>query len=150
MRNSLSASMRSGLLALFMALQGAPLSAEEADAAARFNAASAPQAEVPWMSGGIGDEAREEMRRAATAYNVQVIFSARNGDYLAAIPITVTRSNGQQVYSGVSEGPLFYLKLPRGSYKIAAEIDGGWQNKRIEAGASGGRPTKVTFVSRGE
>ncbi|WP_169259174.1 hypothetical protein [Aromatoleum diolicum] len=146
-------SMHSGLLApvvaLVVALQCAPLWADEVDDAARFNATSAPQAEISWMSGGIGDEAREEMRKAARAYNVHIVFSARNGDYLATVPVTVTRRNGQKIYSGVSDGPLLYLKLPPGSYQLAAEIDGAWQSKRIEAGASG-RATKVTFVSRGE
>lgn len=145
--------MLSGLptlvVALAIALQCAPLSAQDGDAAARFNATSAPQAEVPWMSGGIGDEAREEMRKSASAYNVHIVFSARNGDYLATIPVTVTRRNGQKIYSGSSEGPLLYLKLPPGSYQLAAEIDGVWQNRRIEAGTSG-RATKVMFVSRGE
>lgn len=152
-RSPVRLSMRSGLpalvVALVVALQGAPLWAQDGEAAARINAASSPQAEVPWMSGGIGDEAREEMRRSASAYNVHVVFSARNGDYLANIPVTVTRRNGQKIHSAVSDGPLLYLKLPPGSYQIGAEIDGAWQNRRIEVVASG-RTTKVMFVSRGE
>lgn len=152
-RRPVRLSMRSGLPTLVasfvVALQITPLGAQDDDTAARFNATSAPQAEVPWMSGGIGDEAREEMRKSASAYNVHVVFSARNGNYLAAIPVTVTRRNGQKIHSGVSEGPPLYLKLPPGSYQIAAEIDGVWQKRRIEALASG-RPTKVMFVSRGE
>lgn len=135
--------------ALVLAAQGGPLWAQDSDAAARLNSTSAPQAEVPWISGGIGDEAREAMRKSASAYNVHVVFSARSGAYLAAIPVTVTRRNGQKIHSGVSEGPLLYLKLPPGSYQLAAEIDGVWQSRRIEAGTSG-RATKVMFVSRGE
>ena len=145
-RYPLRPAMRNGLLALVVVLQCGLLQANAADDVA---AAGATQAEIPWMSGGVGEEAREEMRMAASAYNVHVVFSARNGDYLADIPVTVTTRNGRKIYSGVSEGPLLYLKLSPGSYRIAARIDGAWQDKRIESGASG-RTTKVTFVSRGE
>ena len=97
------------------------------------------------MSGGIGDEARDEMRKSAAAYSVHLVFSDPQGSYLAAIPFTVTRLNGRELYSGVSAGPLLYLKLPPGSYQIAARFDGVWQSKRIRAGSSG-EPAKVSFV----
>lgn len=144
--------IRSGLPALVvclaMALHAAPPWAQDVEAAARLNATSSPQSEVPWMSGGVGDEAREEMRRSASAYNVHIVFSARNGDYLAAIPVTVTGRDGHKIHSGVSEGPLLYLKLSPGAYRVAAEIDGVWQMRRIEARASG-PATRVVFVATG-
>lgn len=137
------------VVSLAVALHAAPLWAQDGEAAARLNATSSPQSEVPWMSGGIGDEAREEMRRSASAYNVHIVFSARNGDYLAAIPVTVAGRDGLKIHSGVSEGPLLYLKLSPGAYRVAAEIDGVWQTRRIEARASG-PATRVVFVATAE
>lgn len=139
--------MRGGLLALMVTLQCTPLWADEVENAARDNATSAPQAEIPWMSGGIGSEARDSMRKAAGSYNVHLEFAARNGGYLASIPVTVTGHDGRQVYAGTSAGPFLYLKLPFGPYRIAAELDGTWQTRRIHASASG-RATQVMFVSR--
>ena len=58
-------SLHSGLLALFIALPCAPLLAEAVGDVSRANTVSAPHEEFAWMSGGVGDEAREEMRKAA-------------------------------------------------------------------------------------
>ena len=143
-------SMQSGLLALAVALQCAPLLAAAADDAARTtNTTSAPQEAIAWMSGGVGDEALAEMQKAAAAYNVHLMFSNQTGNYLAAVPFTVAQSappNAREIYSGVSKGPLLYLKLPPGSYKISAEIDGVWKSQQVQAGAAGS-VSKLSFVS---
>jgi len=126
-----------------------PLQASEVGDNAKSNVTSVPQADIPWMSGGIGEEARDEMRKAASSYNVQIVFSNRQGSYLADIPFTVAGRDGRQIISGVSEGPLLYVKLPPAVYRISAQIDGAWQHRRIQA-ATTGRPLRMVFVSRGE
>jgi hypothetical protein len=129
--------MRHGLLALVVAMHWAPLWAETVGEVAKRDVTGAPQEQIPWISGGVSDEARNEMRKAAPAYNVHLMFSNRQGSYLADIPFTVSKLNGRELYSGVSEGPLLYLNLPSGTYQIAAQLGGIWQNKRIRAGTSG-------------
>lgn len=141
--------MQRGLLLMAIALPGLPAWAGEVGDVAKQNTTSAPQAELSWMSGGIGDDARDEMRKAAAAYSVHLVFSNREGAYLAGIPFTVTMLNGHELYSGVSAGPLLYLKLPPGSYQIAAKFDGSWHNKRITAG-TGENPARVSFVGNGK
>jgi hypothetical protein len=137
------------LLALVAALFCTPLLAVEINDNAKSNAISSPQTVIPWMSGGIGDEARDEMRKAADSYNVFIVFSAPQGSYLANIQFSVTGRNGREVIKGVSEGPLLYMKLPAASYRVSALIDGVWQSKQIQAGTPG-RPVRTMFVSRGE
>lgn len=142
-------SMRNMLPILIVVLQCTPLWADEVSDAAQYNATSAPQTEFPWMSGGIGDEARDSMHKAAQHYNVQLVFSAHNGNYLSNVPVTVTQSNGRQVYAGISAGPLLYLKLPPGAYQVTAELDGTQQIKHINASASG-HAEQVMFISQDE
>ena len=141
--------LRRWLLAALVAVHALPLWAEEVGDVAKQNVTSAPQAELDWMSGGIGDEARDEMRKAAAAYSVHLVFSDREGSYLAGISFTVNRLKGWELYSGVSVGPLLYLKLPPGSYQISAKFDGVWHSKRIRAGTAGD-PARVSFVSIGK
>ncbi|MGV0949637.1 MAG: hypothetical protein ACOYB3_03125 [Azonexus sp.] len=141
--------LRGGLLALVVATCWAPVWAETVGEVAKRDVTGAPQEQMPWMSGGVSYEARDEMRRAAAAYNVHLMFSNRQGSYLADIPFTVSKPNGRELYSGVSEGPLLYLKLPPGSYQIAVQLDGVWQNRRIRAGTSG-NPAKASFVGNGK
>jgi hypothetical protein len=140
---------RIGLIAMVVVLQCSPAPAFELDDAAKSNVASSPQAEVSWLSGGVGDEAMTEMHKVSTAYNVHLLLTGPHGNYLAGVPFTVSRRNGQVTVSGVTEGPLLYLKLPAGRYQIAVEIDGAWQTRRIQTSASG-QATKVRFVARGE
>jgi len=137
------------LLVLVSSLFCGPLLAVEIDDSARQNATSAPQSAIPWMSGGVGDEARDDMRKVAASYNVLVVFSDRRGAYLAGIPFSVAAGGGREIIAGVSEGPLLYLKLPTGGYLVSAEIDGAWQSRRLQAGTPG-HPTRAKFVSRGE
>lgn len=103
--------------------------------------------EIYWLSGGIGDESRDEMQQSAAAYNVHMLFTDRKGEYLADIPVTIATRKGQLLYSAVSEGPMLYLKLPPGSYLISAEIDGAWQKRNVQLDRSG-RASRLQFVSR--
>lgn len=148
-RNARRQRLGSGALVLVAALLSTPLWAVEADATARANAASSPQAAIPWLSGGVGDEALAEMRKVADAYNVHLLFAGRQGSYLAAVPYTVSRRDGSAVLSGITAGPLLYLKLPPGSYQVAVEIDGKKQTRQLQVPASGPAP-ELRFVAAGE
>ena len=140
---------RFGLIAMVVALHCVPAIAVELDDAITGNVASAPQAGISWLSGGVGDEAMTEMRKVSAAYNVQLMLTGPRGNYLASVPFKVSRPNGKPTVSGVTEGPLLYLKLPAGSYQIAVQTDGAWQSRRVQA-ASSGKATKVRFVAKGE
>lgn len=140
---------RLGVMAMVLALQCLPALAVDVDDAAKSNVASSSQGEVPWISGGVGDEAMTEMHKVAGAYNVHVMMTGVLGNYLAGVPFKVSRRSGQMTVSGATEGPLLYLKLPAGSYQIAVQINGAWQTRRIQVSASG-PTTKVRFVAKGE
>lgn len=142
--------LRSGALVVAAALLCAPPFAAVAKEAGRSEAASASQADAGWISGGVGDESREEMHKVAAGYDLHLVFSDQRGSYLAEIPFTVTRlavGKRQEILSAVSDGPLLYLKLPPGTYAIAARIDGVWQTQRIHTGTAGSS-RRLSFVSR--
>lgn len=137
------------LLALVAALSCTSLAAAERGEPAGDNVRTAGAAAIPWMSGGIGDESRDAMRQAAADYNVLIVFSDRQGSYLADVPFTVAGRDGREILSGVSDGPLLHLRLPAASYRISAQLDGAWQNRQVRVG-SPGQPTRLSFVGRGD
>ncbi len=98
---------------------------------------------VAAVSGGVGDDSKEEMKQAAKNYNVHLVFSNRRGEYLADIPYTITDARKRPVASGKSDGPLLYLRLPPGRYELAAKIGGNSVTKRIEATAGRARDINV-------
>ena len=139
-------SLTIGALILASALHGTPLQAKEKKETPRVDATSTSPAEISWMSGGVGDEALGEMRKMAPSFNVHIVFNDRAGAYLAGIPFTVASGNGRIIHSGVSDGPLLYLKLKPGSYRISAEIDGASQRHSLKLGAN--EPSvRMSFVS---
>ena len=145
-------SLQNVLLAIAVSLPCSPLLAAAAADVVGTSTTSASQSEVSWTSGGVSEEGREEMRQVASRYNVHVMFSEQRGSYLAGIPFTVVRlasGKEQQIVSAVSEGPLLYLKLAPGAYRIAAEVDGVWQKQQVRVGA-GGSPARMSFVFRGK
>ena len=137
---------RFGLIAVMFALQCSPVLAVEVDDAAKSNVTSSPQEAISWISGGVGDEAMAELHKVSTAYNVHLLLTGASGNYLAGVPFSISRK-GKVTVSGVTEGPLLYLKLPSGSYQIAVELDGARQSKRIQTSTSG-KATKVRFVAK--
>ena len=128
-------------LALLLAAIG-PASAQTSPA----NTSASSGSEPSWLSGGVGEDSRDEMRRAASAYNVHLLFHTTGGAYLASVPFSVATANGQEIYSGVSDGPMLYLKLKPGTYQISAEIDGTRQTRRVSVGS--GAPARLSFVSK--
>lgn len=116
---------------------------------ARHNQSSSPQGAIPWLSGGIGDEARDEMRKVQGEYNVLIVFSRRQGSYMANIPFAVSAAKEREILSGISEGPLLYLRLPAGSYRVSAKIDGAWQSQNARAGTPAS-PVRLMFVGHEE
>lgn len=138
-----------GLLVLAAVGHSPSLRADQRDNLARCQMIDAPRGEIAWISGGVGEEDRARMRQGAADYNVHLLFNDRQGGYLAEVPFAVTPTRGTQAWSGISRGPLLFLKLRPGTYRIDAEINGVWQSQRVRAGASG-PAAQMRFVARGD
>lgn len=120
-----------------------PAAAQTADAGASGAPSSA--AGIAVLSGGVGETAKEEMKRAAKDFNVRLVFSNRQGEHLADVPYTVTDARGRNVASGTTEGPLLYLRLPPGSYTVAVQTGGKSVAKRVKTTAPGSA-AETSFV----
>ena len=69
------------------------------------------QAGVPFLSGGIGVEERNQMRQAAKAYNLGLSFAGKSRGYLTDVSVVITDDKGQPVLSAANTGPWFYFLL---------------------------------------
>lgn len=136
------------LVATFTASSSLPLVAAEPENAGHHHLNVTPN-NAPWISGGVGDEAFAAMRSSAHDYNVHVLFTGRHGAYLAGIPFSLKTRNGEEVHSGISTGPLLYMRLPAGSYRLAAKLNDTWQSQRIQV-AKWPSATRTRFVSQSE
>ena len=87
---------------------------------------------VPYFSGGVGEEEIDLLRQVDGAYNVKLIFAATEGNYLSDVRVLIEDSQGTKVLEAVSEGPWFYTKLPPGTYKVLAQAEGRTRQQRAQ------------------
>lgn len=110
---------------------------------------SAPSSAAEVVSGGVGMEAREQLRQRAEDYELKLVFAATpSGDYLAEIPVTITDRRGNKVVEAVSEGPWMYVELPSGAYTVRADHAGQTQTRQVSVRAGSQRTLYVRFSDR--
>lgn len=88
-----------------------------------------------YVSGGVADDSRDRMNSMARDFNLKLVFTLNEGNYLASVPVKITDSRGRVVVEDVSEGPFFMAKLPAGSYTVTAANDGKVQTRRTTVGS---------------
>jgi hypothetical protein len=111
------------------------------------DAAQLPQVqtsgEVAYVSGGIGLEERARLRSLAVDDNLELSFAMENGHYLGAAEVSIKDNNGKEVLEAVSDGPLFFAKLPAGRYVIEATAMGKTITRAVNVASKG--QTQIFF-----
>jgi hypothetical protein len=100
---------------------------------------------VDFATGGIGEEQQKAVKALAPNYNVLITFANKNGEYRANIGATVLDKNGDVAFDIDGAGPLLYLKLPQGTYRINVRSDAGNQTKNISVPPLGKREVGFTW-----
>ena len=74
-------------------------------------------------SAGIGDD--DPLAAIAGDYNLQLVFALQgSGEYLADIRVLIADARGNALLDEISSGPLFFVRLPAGSYRVNADFHG--------------------------
>ncbi len=98
---------------------------------------------ISYISGGIGVDERKTFLAQARDYNLHLTFAQqKTGSYLADVHVSIKNMKGETVLDTVSEGPLFYAKLPSGNYRVEAVYRGKSQSKKTSLAT---RPSRVIF-----
>jgi hypothetical protein len=79
---------------------------------------------TPYVTGGVGEDERAQVEAAAKGYNMKLVFAEADGAFVADVQVTIKSDDGQTVLSAVSKGPLFFAKLPAGTYTVEATYRG--------------------------
>jgi hypothetical protein len=125
--------------AIAAALSGLALVTPTAFAAVA-HATPKPVAAATFASGGVGMGDQARMQKLAPSYRLHMIFARRpDGAYLARVPVTIRDQRGNTVFKLSNSGPLLYVNLPNGDYKITATVNGITQTKSIGLHARGAR-----------
>jgi hypothetical protein len=93
-----------------------------------------------FASGGIGMGDQARMQKLAPEYRVHLLFARKpDGAYLARVPVTIRDQHGNTVFELSNGGPMLYVNLPNGDYKITATVNGVSQTKALDLHARGAR-----------
>ena len=88
---------------------------------------------IPHESAGIGDD--DPLAAIAGGYNLQLVFATQgSGEYLADIKVLIADAKGNTLLNAESPGPIFFVKLPAGSYRISADFRGTPLRKSVTIG----------------
>ena len=89
---------------------------------------------VAYVSGGVGDDSSDRMASMGREYNMKLMFTLNEGNYLSDVHVAVTDSRGGKVIDDVANGPFFFAKLPPGQYTVTATHEGKTQTRKMSVG----------------
>jgi hypothetical protein len=77
-------------------------------------------AEVEVVSGGVGEDELAALAAREKEFNLKLVFSLVQGNYLADVNVTVSDARGARVIERTGDGPFVLARLPAGEYSVTA------------------------------
>jgi hypothetical protein len=85
-------------------------------------------------SGGIGEASLAQMKAAEANYNLKLVFTLVEGNYIAGVDVSIVDAAGRTVLRHVAEGPVLLARLPPGRYALRADYEGVLRERSISIG----------------
>jgi hypothetical protein len=139
--------MRHAALALAALVYCIAASAAHAQAALEVHKANG----VYYVSGGVSDVDRKRMETMAKDYNLRLDMAQSDGRYLPDVNVGVQDGQGNWLVKARSEGPIFYVQIPPGAYKVEATArDGRKMSVSAFVPRNGPRTLEIRFPPQGQ
>jgi hypothetical protein len=95
--------------------------------------------------GGVGSDERDALARYAASANLTLeLFVEKGGEYIADAQVTLRAASGAP-YTLRAEGPICYLQVPPGRYRVEATFKGVTRGADATVAASGKRRVAIAF-----
>lgn len=101
--------------------------------------------EPQFVTGGVGMEERSQMLATKPDYNVRMTFATRgSGEYRSDVQVEISDSKGRVNVNARDAGPLMFVNLDPGRYRVTATAANG-QVQRRELQVQPGRTKDLVF-----
>ena len=90
---------------------------------------------INYVSGGVGVDSEEQMLAQQKNFNLKLMFTWLEGNYLADVNVAIADAKGNKVIEDVADGPFFMAKLPDGQYTVTATYEGTTQTRKVSVSA---------------
>jgi hypothetical protein len=109
------------------------------------------EGQMGYLNGGIGKEQADLMRDMSPQFPVRMTFSQHDAmhdtdEFVADVRLRVIDSSGRTIVDLPSQGPIFLLRVPAGSYTVEADHAGEVKTRRFDVVA--GRHQDLPFSWR--
>jgi hypothetical protein len=99
------------------------------------------------ICGGIGSDERRAMAAEAEGANLSLENATSSGAYVADVDVLLSPEKpGAPGFAFKADGPLCYLQVPPGSYRIEAIHEGKRRTARAEVAEAPRKPTHITLA----
>ena len=89
---------------------------------------------VPYVSGGVGAASQESLKAREKEFNLKLVFTLVEGNYLSDVSVAVKDGAGKSVLEATADGPFFMARLPAGAYTVTAIYDGVERTRKVKVG----------------
>jgi hypothetical protein len=90
---------------------------------------------VTYINGGVGQEEQDAMKAQRADYNLLLTFATQqSGAYRSDVQLDIMDAKGTDLVSAANTGPMFFAKLPPGTYRISAAAEGKTFKRTVKVG----------------
>ena len=90
---------------------------------------------ISYINGGVGQEEQSAMRALRADYNLLLTFATKqSGAYRSDVQLDIMDAKGATLVSAANSGPMFYARLPAGTYRISAAAEGKTFKRTVRLG----------------
>jgi hypothetical protein len=90
---------------------------------------------VAYINGGVGSDEQNAMQALKADYNLRLTFATKQtGAYRSDVQLDIADAKGASLLSVANTGPMFFAKLPPGTYRISAAAEGKTFKRSVKLG----------------
>ncbi len=95
------------------------------------------QGDITFLSGGVGHDEAEALRRRQGHWPLSLSFFGPTSDYLADVHVRIVDSTGNEVMAAASHGPYMLVALHPGSYVVYARYKDEEEKRPVKVAKKG-------------
>jgi hypothetical protein len=101
---------------------------------------------VPVLSDGVGIEAQQALIPRQREFNLKLVFTLREGDYVAGVAVKITDGGARVVLEQIAAGPILLVRLPAGRYTATLTHEGVTQTRQFTLRGKGLHSEQVRWA----
>ena len=92
---------------------------------------------ITYINGGVGQEEQATMKSLRADYNLLLTFATKqSGAYRSDVQLDIMDTKGNTLVSAANTGPMFFARLPAGTYRVSAAAEGKTFKRTVKIGTA--------------